>query len=37
MRLAFRNVLVVAMLSCAATLVAQSTTGTLVGTVTSDG
>ena len=37
MRLALRNVLVIAMLLCAATLVAQSTTGTLVGTVTSDG
>src|SRR5688572_18241291 len=38
MRLALRNVLVViAILSYAATLVAQSTTGTLVGTVTSDG
>src|SRR5829696_7814779 len=37
MRLAFRNVLVAAMLLWAATLVAQSTTGTLVGTVTSDG
>ncbi len=37
MRLAFRNVLVIAMLLYAATLVAQSTTGTLVGTVTSDG
>jgi hypothetical protein len=37
MRLDLRNVLVIAMLLCAATLVAQSTTGTLVGTVTSDG
>src|SRR5687768_17913103 len=37
MRLALRNGLAIAMLLCAATLVAQSTTGTLVGTVTSDG
>jgi hypothetical protein len=37
MRLVLRNVLAVALLLCAATLVAQSTTGTLVGTVTSDG
>jgi len=37
MRFALRNVLGIAMLLCAATLVAQSTTGTLVGTVTSDG
>src|SRR6185436_5635474 len=37
MRLALRNVLGIAVLLCAATLVAQSTTGTLVGTVTSDG
>jgi hypothetical protein len=37
MRLALRNVLAIAMLLCAAALVAQSTTGTLVGTVTSDG
>jgi hypothetical protein len=37
MHLALRNVLVIAMLLCAATLVAQSTTGTLGGTVTSDG
>jgi hypothetical protein len=36
MRLALRNVLAIAMLLWAATLVAQSTTGTLVGTVTSD-
>ena len=37
MRLALRNVLGIAMLLCAAALGAQSTTGTLVGTVTSDG
>jgi len=37
MRFVLRNVLGIAMLLCAATLVAQSTTGTLVGTVTSDG
>src|SRR6185436_19658656 len=37
MRLALRNVLAIAMLLCAAKLVAQSTTGTLVGTVTSGG
>src|SRR5689334_1557552 len=37
MRLALRNVVVIAMLLYAATLLAQSTTGTLVGTVTSDG
>jgi Carboxypeptidase regulatory-like domain/TonB dependent receptor len=37
MRLALRNVLAVALLFYAAALVAQSTTGTLVGTVTSDG
>lgn len=37
MRLALRNALVIAMLLCSAALVAQSTTGTLVGTVTSDG
>lgn len=37
MRLALRNVLGIAILLCAATLAAQSTTGNLVGTVTSDG
>lgn len=37
MHLALRNILGIFMLLCAATLVAQSTTGTLVGTVTSDG
>jgi hypothetical protein len=37
MRLAFRNVLGIALFLWAATLVAQATTGTLVGTVTSDG
>lgn len=37
MRLTLRNVLGIVMLLCAATLAAQSTTGTLVGTVTSDG
>ncbi|HEX2225151.1 MAG TPA: TonB-dependent receptor [Thermoanaerobaculia bacterium] len=37
MRLALRNVLAIALLLCTATLVAQSTTGTLVGTVQSDG
>src|SRR5215210_510181 len=37
MRLALRNVLGIAVLLCAATLLAQATTGILVGTVTSDG
>lgn len=37
MRLVFRSVLLIAIALCAAALAAQSTTGTLVGTVTSDG
>lgn len=37
MHLVFRSVLLIAMALCAAALAAQSTTGTLVGTVRSDG
>jgi hypothetical protein len=37
MRLVFRSVLLIAISLCAAALAAQSTTGTLVGTVSSDG